>query len=67
VVLGLLKLLVLALCLHIKHLPSVEILKPPLGRGFSNLVRTTMSLIFQGCLKAAMGGSLKTSLVLLSV
>ena len=42
------KMAVLEVYLHIKHLLSGQVLKPPLGKGFSNVVRTTVSFRSKG-------------------
>jgi hypothetical protein len=50
--------------LHMRHLLSVHVVKPPIGSGLSSLVLIIMSFRFLGRLKAAIGGSLKTLAIL---
>lgn len=62
--LGLAKLSASELCLRIRYLVSEKLLKPPLDRGFFNLVLTIISLKFLWCLKAAFGELVKTTTIL---
>lgn len=50
--------------LRIRYLVSEKLLKPPLDRGFFNLVLTMISLKFLWCLKAAFGELVKTTTIL---
>lgn len=62
--LGLEKLSASELRLRIRYLVSEKLLKPPLDRGFFNLVLTIISLKFLWCLKAAFGELVKTTTIL---